>query len=936
MKKITAKVIGAIFLILALVTTQVPATDVLANTDGSDVFEMNGTTLVKYTGTAKTVSVSDTVKVIGEEAFAGNEYITEVKLPAGVEEISYRAFADCTSLEKIIISDNVISIESGAFSNCSSLKEFYIGENLHDLGYGVFAGCDSLEKLKLSDKNTHFQYKDGLLYDDEVKSLYCVLEGAGLKKVSLPRTVETIKPYAFWGCDTIETIGLSEYIDYLDDYSMSNLKNLESIVIPYSVKGIGLKAFADCVNLKDVTIHPTVKTIHETAFDGCVRLNIIAEPGSVAYDFYQNLIMQPIIEEEYEDVEDIIYNIHDNVASIEDVVTGKAEGPSNTSDEKVLGATVVSSGHAVILIDNTKQSVNSGKTYNKDEDKETFTDNSNSMTNGSEVIDLFSTTDVKGNTVPKYTVVNNEIASRAYYGSKNMADYIMPDTIKEVNDFAFARSNIETITIPQSVTSIGYGAFYHCDNLRDVQIPASVTEVEPFAFDNTKWLEDWYATGQEFLIVGDGILLAYNGGDSHITVPEGVKKIAPYAFYRHNGLLSVSLPDSLVEIGEAAFSGCTNLEDVFGGTNLKIIKDRAFYECPLQTVKITSGVENIGLLAFDLSDSRNIKEKTAIFYGDTIPKLTYEESSTRLSNDWYRDYALKDVLFAVVNKEVTEFEGTVLGDKDGGFNGLILKVVSEENATVEIVKSYLSSQEIRELGIVDKVSVYQKTYTISNYDEFLTANDVTEDDNTSSGQQGVLVINKSSVLPVSDQYDASGEVLDDLYTLTIDDLQNEMYISSFKNQYKRLYGEEIPSNTCYLDLNFYGDNKNIPITKLGKNGMVLTIPLTETLESGTLHIVCLDSDGQLEEVPYTISEVGGEKVAKIQIEHFSPYAMYSYTSNQFVAEAVVKDGEAIFTLGSAKLDESPDTGDYFNPKWLLVGGFASIGVILLLWKKKKV
>lgn len=933
MKKIAMKVIGTIFLVLALVITQVPAADVFANTDGSDVFEMDGTTLVKYTGTAKTVSVSDTVKVIGEEAFAGNEYVKEIKLPASVEEISYRAFADCSSLENITISDKVISVSSGAFSNCTSLKEFYIGANLRELGYGVFAGCDSLEKLTLSKDNTYFMYKDGLLYDDEGKILYCVLKGANLKKVSLPATVETIMPYAFWGCDTIKSVGLSEYIDYLDDYSLANLKNLESIVIPYSVERIGLKAFADCANLKDVTIHPTVKNIHETAFDGCVRLNIIAEPGSVAYDYFEKLTFQPIVEEEYEDVEDIIYNIGDNVASIEDVVTGKEEGPNASTDENLLGMTVVSSGHAVILIDNTKQTVNKGDSYNEDKDTETSTDSS--QTGGTDVIDLFSTTDVKGNTIPKYTVVNNEIASKAYYNSQNMSDYTMPESVTAINDFAFARSNLSSLTMPSTVTSIGYGAFYHCDSLEEVVIPSSVTEIEPFAFDNTKWLEEWYATGQEFLIVGDGILLAYNGGDSHVTIPEGVKKIAPYAFYKHNGLISISLPDSLKEIGEAAFSGCTNLQDVFGGTNVEIIKDRAFYECPLQTVKITEAVKSIGLLAFDLSDGRNTKEKTAIFYGSVLPALTYEDSSTRLSNDWYRDYALKDVVFAVVDNGVTEFENTVLDDEQSGFKGLILSVISEENATVKIVDGYLSNEEINALGITDKVSVFQKTYTISNFDEFMAENKLASLENVEDVENNISVINGNEVLPLSDAYNAKCDVIETDYIITIEDLEDEAQVSLFKNQYKKLYGEEIPSNTCYLNLQMYEKDSNIPITKLGKSGLELTIPLTKELQNGTLHVVCLDSDGQLEEVPYSISEIGGEKVAKIQIEHFSPYAMYSYTSNQFVAEAVVKDGEAIFTLGSAKLDESPDTGDYINPKWILVVGFASIGIVMLLWKKKK-
>lgn len=931
MKRFVMKSFGAVFLALALVLTQVPVQDVFANTDASDVFEMDGTTLVKYTGTAKTVSVSDTVKVIGEEAFAGNEYITEVKLPDSVEEISYRAFADCSSLEKITVSDNVYKIASGSFSNCKSLKEFYIGQSVKDFGYGVFAGCDSLTKLKVSEKNTYFMYKDGLLYDDEGKILYLVLKGAGLKKVSLPRTVEKIMPYAFWGCDTITEVGLSEYIDALEDYSLSNLKNLKSIVIPYSVKSIGLKAFADCVNLHDVTIHPTVKTIHETAFDGCIRLNIIAEPGSVAYKFFEDLSFQPIWEEEYEDVEDVIYSIGDGVESIEDIVTGKTDGPG-AGEENLLGTTVVSSGHAVILIDNTKQKVNKGDSFKEEEPNDNKED---SVADKSEVIDLFSTTDVKGNTIPKYTIVGNEIASKAYYGSKNMTGYTMPENITAINDFSYARSNISSVTIPDTVTRIGYAAFYHCDSLKDVVIPKSVTDIEPFAFDNTEWMEDFKASNKEFLIVGDGILLAYNGGGSHVTIPDGVKKIAPYAFYKHNGLLSVSMPDSLAEVGEAAFEGCVNLTEVYGGTNVKVIKDRAFYECPLQTIKITDAVESIGLLAFDTSDSRSVREKTAIFYGVDLPKLSYEDSATRLSNTTYRDYALNDVLFAVVDEKVTDFENTILFDAENGFKGLVLNVVSEANATMKIVKSSLSNEEIQSFGITDKVTVFQKTYTISNFDEFINENSVETAKDENSGKKEVMVINQSKALPVSYVYDADCDVLNTWYTLYIKDLESDTEITSFKNQYKKLYGEEIPANTCYLDLQMYEETCNVPIKKLGKQGMVITIPLTEELQNGTLHVVCLDSDGQLEEVPYTISEIGNEKVAKIQVEHFSPYALYSYKSNQFVAEAVIKNGEAIFTLGSAKLDESPDTGDYIHPKWILVGGFAAIGVVLLLWKKKR-
>ena len=179
-----------------------------------------------------------------------------------------------------------------------------------------------------------------------------------------------------------------------------------------------------------------MKTIHETAFDGCLRLNIIAEPGSTAYKYFQDLTFQPIWEEEYEDVEDIIYNIGDGIESIEDVVTGKVEG-NGSNKENLLGSTVVSSGHAVILVDNTKQKVNVGDSINEEDTSDKGNLSTDNQTNKSEVIDLFSTTDVKGNTIPKYTIIGNEIASKAYYGSQNMAEYKMPENITEINEFSY-------------------------------------------------------------------------------------------------------------------------------------------------------------------------------------------------------------------------------------------------------------------------------------------------------------------------------------------------------------------------------------------------------------------------------------------------------------------------------------------------------------------
>ena len=90
------KVIGALLLITALLVTQIP--EVPLSAAPSSDFQIDKTTLVKYTGTASSVSIPDTVKTIGAEAFAGNKSLTSIKLGKNVTTIEYGAFKDCSYL----------------------------------------------------------------------------------------------------------------------------------------------------------------------------------------------------------------------------------------------------------------------------------------------------------------------------------------------------------------------------------------------------------------------------------------------------------------------------------------------------------------------------------------------------------------------------------------------------------------------------------------------------------------------------------------------------------------------------------------------------------------------------------------------------------------------------------------------------------------------
>ncbi len=184
-----------------------------------------------------------------------------------------------------------------------------------------------------------------------------------------------------------------------------------------------------------------------------------------------------------------------------------------TSDGSHIGMTPIVAGNAVVLLDSDASSVYQGEYVEGD-------------TAG------FSE---KLKAENKKAVSEGKIGDWAFYRELMLKDFEWQGEISSIGKFAFSRSGLTRVEIPDGVTSIGYAAFYHCDSLTEVVIPGSVTAIEENAFAYTPWLENWMAGGgdaeeSDFLIVGDGILIAYRGEDKDPVIPDGVKSIAPGVF----------------------------------------------------------------------------------------------------------------------------------------------------------------------------------------------------------------------------------------------------------------------------------------------------------------------------------------------------------------------------------------------------------------------
>ena len=239
------------------------------------------------------------------------------------------------------------------------------------------------------------------------------------------------------------------------------------------------------------------------------------------------------------------------------------------------------------------------------------------------------------------------VGDYAFTGCRNLTSITIPDSITSIGIDAFSYTawydNLpdgvvyigklvydykgtcpETLVVKDGTIGICGEAFYDCTNLTNITIPDSVISIGSGAFYNTAWYNNQpdgvvYAGKLVYNYKGDcpetvtlkddtiGIC-EYAFGDctnlTNITMPNGVTIIGDSAFDYCTGLKSVTIPDSVISIGRAAFYYCTDLTSVTMSNGVTSIGDYAFYGCDnLKSVTIPSSVTNIGEYAFGYYDT---------------------------------------------------------------------------------------------------------------------------------------------------------------------------------------------------------------------------------------------------------------------------------------------------------------------------------------------
>ena len=228
--------------------------------------------------------------------------LTKVVIPAVIDgkkvsRVGESAFATLYNLEEIVFSGYIVDVQQYAFRDCWSLKTIKLSEHVLRLHEGAFQGCKSISDLSF--------------IVPSVKVLGArAFEGCnGLKKVTIPSTIDSIGGYTFLNCEYLDTVEFPEGIEEIPERMFQGCRNLKftakdgvvdtidvngkatkAVIIPDSVKKIGDFAFMGC-NFKAITLGANITSIGQSVFANNVRLDTINMPITGTVELGKEMFM---------------------------------------------------------------------------------------------------------------------------------------------------------------------------------------------------------------------------------------------------------------------------------------------------------------------------------------------------------------------------------------------------------------------------------------------------------------------------------------------------------------------------------------------------------------------------------------------------------------------------------------------------------------------
>ena len=588
------------------------------------------------------VTIPDSVGCIGYGAFTYCRRLQSIKIPEGVENIDNIVFYGCNSLESVTIPSSVTNISVNAFAFCDSLSSVILPSRLRSIEGNAFQYCDTLSVVSVPDGVERLEYG-------------CFANCTNLSGVALGEGVRVIGDSAFFGCRNLSSLRIPPYVTNVAAKAFAECTKLATLYVPEEWAGTDMLGRANVPAGCQVVTYPT--QMQRVVFDAdggtCAEFWADFRRGETYGDFptperanhsFEGWFTATIGGEPVSagmPVSDVLVRVlHAHWSlPVSTVTFDRQGGTGGTASVNVTRGDILP---AVEIP--TRPGHDFGGYFGGLDGTGTQYYNAAGrgmqMWNSASNATLFAHWIEKNEVVWGYRIEDGKaivtnaspargqlifpselggcpvggIGYRAFLGATNLTTVIIPDSVTSIEGYAFGRcGNLVSVSMPESLTAIGQSAFFDCTNLVVAHLPDNLTRIEQDAFYGCGMLED-------------------------LVLPRGLVSIGKVAFYGCTQLETVTVPASVTSVGDGAFANCIHLDaiqvaagntafesedgvlftkgkrclvcapgKIIGGyaipDDVGRIADYAFSHCMgLLSVDIPGSVTNIGICAFEYCD----------------------------------------------------------------------------------------------------------------------------------------------------------------------------------------------------------------------------------------------------------------------------------------------------------------------------------------------
>ena len=421
-------------------------------------------------------------------------------IPAGVTSIGANAFSSCNNLTSVTIPSSVTNIDRAAFSGCKSLTSIEIPSSVTNIGEYAFSGCSILASVNVPSGVTSIN--DGTFYNCN-----------GIVSMTIPSNVKSIGMMAFYDCKGLVDLTILDGVTSIVNGAFSGCSNLSRVTIPLSMKSISYRAFGDCNGLTDVYyagtrnqwnsitfgVNYNGETGNDSLLNATIHYNYVyASTYSVTYDANGGT-GSPDAQEKKENVPLILSSIQPIRESFAD---GSFTVKLNINDGSNTQFSLSTTRLNTFLFyewntaaDGSGTSYASGAEYTENETVTLYAQWETVVTGTPVMLPTPSregfffkgwglSRNAENGFLDSYTPTDNVMLYALWIDP----DLVLPASLVEISDEAFAGGAFTFVKLSEKTTTIGWYAFADCQNLAYIYIPAATTDIDAYAFENVTGL----------------------------------------------------------------------------------------------------------------------------------------------------------------------------------------------------------------------------------------------------------------------------------------------------------------------------------------------------------------------------------------------------------------------------------------------------------------